>query len=88
MGTTRHNTSQIINEHFNVNFFELLNRYRINEAINIFRQDVNGNLNIIDVAYEVGYNNKVTFNKAFKKETSVTPSEFIESISSGLVSKA
>ena len=88
LGTTRHNTSQIINEHFNVNFFELLNRYRINEAINIFRQDVNGNLNIIDVAYEVGYNNKVTFNKAFKKETSVTPSEFIESISSGLVSKA
>lgn len=88
LGTTRHNTSQIINEHFQVNFFELINKYRINETINIFSQDVNGNLNIIDVAYEVGYNNKVTFNKAFKKETSITPSEFIQSISSGLVSKA
>ena len=42
-------------------------------------EDIHGNLNIIDVAYEIGYNNKVTFNKAFKKETSLTPSEFINS---------
>lgn len=77
LNTTRHNTSQIINEHFNMNFFELINKFRINEAKRLFREDLNGNLNIIDVAYEVGYNNKVTFNKAFKKETSLTPSDFI-----------
>ncbi|MEM7714576.1 MAG: helix-turn-helix domain-containing protein [Cyanobacteria bacterium P01_A01_bin.68] len=34
------------------------------------------NLNIIDIAYEVGYNNKVTFNKAFKKDTQLTPTEY------------
>ncbi|NMH87676.1 helix-turn-helix domain-containing protein [Flavivirga algicola] len=79
LNTTRHNTSQIINEHFNINFFELINKFRIKEAINILKEDVHGSLNIIDIAYEVGYNNKVTFNKAFKKETSLTPSEFIDS---------
>ncbi|MDD7885558.1 AraC family transcriptional regulator [Flavivirga sp. 57AJ16] len=79
LNTTRHNTSQIINEHFNINFFELINKFRIKEAINILKEDIHGSLNIIDVAYEVGYNNKVTFNKAFKKETSLTPSEFINS---------
>lgn len=79
LNTTRHNTSQIINEHFKMNFFELINKFRIQEAINLLKEDVHGNLNIIDVAYEVGYNNKVTFNKAFKKETSLTPSEFINS---------
>ncbi len=79
LNTTRHNTSQIINEHFNMNFFELINKFRIKEAVNMFDDDVKGNLNIIDVAYEVGYNNKVTFNKAFKKEMSVTPSEYIQS---------
>ncbi|GAA3602659.1 helix-turn-helix domain-containing protein [Flavivirga amylovorans] len=79
LNTTRHNTSQIINEHFNINFFELINKFRIKEAISIFKEDVHGSLNIIDIAYEVGYNNKVTFNKAFKKETSQTPSEFINS---------
>ncbi len=77
LNTTRHNTSQIINEHFNMNFFELINKFRIREAISILKEDIYGSLNIIDIAYEVGYNNKVTFNKAFKKETSLTPSEFI-----------
>ncbi|RIA10738.1 AraC family transcriptional regulator [Flavobacteriaceae bacterium MAR_2010_72] len=80
LNTTRHNTSQIINEQFNMNFFELINKFRIEEALNLLQEDINGDLNIIDVAYEVGYNNKVTFNKAFKKETSLTPTQFIESL--------
>lgn len=79
LNTTRHNASQIINEHFDMNFFELINKFRIKEAIRILQEDIHGSLNIIDVAYEIGYNNKVTFNKAFKKETSHTPSEFLSS---------
>lgn len=78
--TSRHNASQVINEHFNVNFFELINRYRIDEAKYILSQESGKSMNIIDVAYEVGYNNKVTFNKSFKKETSLTPSQYRESI--------
>lgn len=74
LGTTRHSTSQIINEHFNLNFFELINHYRIKEATKILTEDPSRN--IIDVAYEVGYNNRVTFNKSFKKENEVTPSQF------------
>jgi len=80
LNTTRHNTSQVINEHFNMNFFELINTYRIQEAISILENDRNGNLNIIDVAYEVGFNNKVTFNKAFKKHLSQTPSQYLVSL--------
>lgn len=81
LNTTRHNASQIINEHFKMNFFELINKFRIEEAIRVLKNDTYGSLNIIDIAYEVGYNNKVTFNKAFKKETALTPSEFIQSYS-------
>jgi len=76
LNTTRHNASQVINEHFQMNFHELVNKYRISEAKEIFNTDNQRNLNIIDVAYEVGYNNKVTFNKAFKKDTQITPSEY------------
>jgi len=83
LNTTRHNASQIINEHFDMNFFELINKFRIEESIDLLLEDKNGNLNIIDIAYEVGYNNKVTFNKAFKKTTSLTPTQFIESIKNG-----
>ena len=82
LDTTRHNTSQVINEHFNLNFFELINKYRIAEALDILQSDTHNNLNIIDVAYEVGFNNKVTFNKSFKKIISLTPSQYIASLSS------
>lgn len=80
MGVTRHNLSQVINEHFNLNFFNLINKYRIKEAQQILKNDSNNNLNIIDVAYDVGFNNKVTFNKAFKEETKLTPSQYIKNI--------
>lgn len=76
LNTTRHNASQVINEHFDMSFHELINTYRINEAKHILNNDHKRNLNIIEVAYEIGYNNKVTFNKAFKKDTGLTPSEF------------
>ncbi|MEK6154747.1 helix-turn-helix domain-containing protein [Flavobacteriaceae bacterium 3-367] len=76
LNTTRHNTSQVINEHFKMNFHELINSYRIHEAKQILDTDYLKNLNIIDIAYEVGYNNKVTFNKAFKKDTDLTPTEY------------
>ncbi len=78
LGTTRHNASQIINEHFNRSFHEFVNVYRIKEAKKLLEKEKD--LNIIDIAYEVGYNNKVTFNKAFKKDTSLTPSQYLKEI--------
>jgi len=80
LGTTRHNVSQVINEHFELNFFHLVNKYRIAEAKEILKNDSERNLNIIDVAYDVGFNNKVTFNKAFKAETNMTPSGYLRSL--------
>ncbi|MGW9687001.1 helix-turn-helix domain-containing protein [Flagellimonas sp. 2504JD1-5] len=79
LSTTRHNASQIINEHFNVSFHEFVNMYRIQEAKELLLEDKSRKLSIINVAYEVGYNNKVTFNKAFKKDTQLTPSEYQKS---------
>ncbi len=79
LGTTRHNTSQIINEQFDLNFFELINKYRIEEAKMLLKNDRHKKVNIIQVAYEVGFNNKVTFNKSFKKYNKITPSEYVKS---------
>jgi len=80
LGTTRHSASQVINEHFNFNFFELINYYRIQEAMNILKKDKLREKNIIDIAYEVGFNNKVTFNKSFKKINQVTPSQYVKQL--------
>ncbi len=80
LDTTRHNTSQVINEHFNMSFSELMNKYRIEEATEILKKDEYNSLSIIQVAYEVGFNNKVSFNKYFKKQLSLTPTQYIKSL--------
>ncbi|MBA4744790.1 MAG: AraC family transcriptional regulator [Muricauda sp.] len=81
LDTTRHNASQLINEHFNMSFREFVNSYRIQEAKELLEKE--NELNIIDIAYEVGYNNKVSFNKAFKKDTHLTPSEYLNHLKQG-----
>ena len=80
LDTSRHNASQVINEHFNMNFYELINKYRIDEAVSLIKNEKDNRLTIIDIAYKVGFNNKVTFNKSFKKALSVTPTQFIKSL--------
>lgn len=76
--TTRHNVSQVINEHFEMNFFQYVNKYRIKEAVHIFEESNYNDLKFINIAYDVGFNNKVTFNKAFKAEMKMTPTVFID----------
>jgi AraC-like DNA-binding protein len=63
-----------------MNFFEFINKFRIEEAKEILKNDTEKYLNIIDVAYEVGFNNKVTFNKSFKKILSQTPTQYLSAL--------
>ncbi|WP_299273793.1 AraC family transcriptional regulator [uncultured Psychroserpens sp.] len=75
LGTTKHNTSQIINEHFNENFFDFLNDFRIAEAKELLLNEEQ-KMTVSEILYEVGFNNKVTFNSAFKKRTGITPTQY------------
>ncbi|NBP67180.1 MAG: AraC family transcriptional regulator [Cytophagia bacterium] len=69
-----HHVSQVINESFNKSFFEWVADYRIEEAKKILKDQTH--LKIEEVAEQVGYNAKSSFNTAFKRITGTTPSEF------------
>lgn len=71
-----HHLSQIINERLNKNFFEFVNSYRVDEAKEILADPDKQNFKILRVAFESGFNNKTTFNSAFKDEVGTTPSRF------------
>lgn len=71
-----HDLSQVINERFQCNFNEFMNGYRIEEA-KVLLSDGSHDLNILEVAYAVGFNNKASFNNYFKKITGDTPSGFL-----------
>jgi AraC-like DNA-binding protein len=77
---SQHHVSQVINERMNMNFFELLAFYRVEDAKKLIKQDVDGKLTVEELAELVGYNSKSSFNIAFKKLTSKTPSEFRKSL--------
>jgi YesN/AraC family two-component response regulator len=71
---TSHQLSEYLNQERKTSFAQLLNKYRISEAKKLLIE--NKEDTILSIAYQVGYQNKSTFNDIFKKETGLTPSEF------------
>jgi len=68
--------SQIINELLGQNFFDFINRYRIDEAKKLLTDPSDKKITVQEVLYQVGFNSKSSFNTLFKKHTGLTPSEF------------
>jgi len=78
-----HQLSQLINDEFLVNFYDFINKYRVEDAKKLLIED-SRNYKILAIAYEVGFNSKATFNRVFKKFTDHTPSEFKEKFTPSL----
>ena len=83
--TNRYAVSQVINQKFGKSFYELINDHRITYATKVMKQQANRNpgpskLKIIDLVYDSGFNNKVSFYKAFKKRKGVTPKVYLEMV--------
>jgi AraC-like DNA-binding protein len=68
--------STIINQDFGVSFVQFINDYRIKEAQVILLE--NKHLTIEAQCQMVGFKSKSSFNAAFKKNTGMTPSTFIQ----------
>lgn len=66
--------SELLNSHYGTNFNNFINSYRIEEAKIVLGNK--SDLNILEIAFECGFNSKTTFNNAFRKFTGLTPSEY------------
>lgn len=67
--------SAVINRRFGENFWEYINRQRI-EAASGHLADGSDTRTILDIAYACGFTSKSTFNAAFKRQLGETPSVF------------
>lgn len=71
--------SVLINQELNQHFFDFVNGYRIEKAMHILKDPSKKKLTVLEILYEVGFNSKSSFNTAFKKHTSLTPTQYRKS---------
>jgi AraC-like DNA-binding protein len=68
--------SQSLNICLHSNFYDFINRYRIEEIKQRIADNSSQHLTFLALAYEAGFNSKSVFNSAFKKHTGMTPKEY------------
>ncbi|MBZ4034655.1 helix-turn-helix transcriptional regulator [Flavobacterium sp. 17A] len=68
--------SVLINHHINQHFFDFVNEYRIQKAMNILKDPSKSQFTVLEILYEVGFNSKSSFNTSFKKYTNLTPTAY------------
>lgn len=68
--------SQVINQHFKMNFYDFVNLYRVEEAKMKLLSLEFDKLSVLGIAFDCGFKSKSSFNRYFKKYCGVSPSEF------------
>lgn len=81
MDLSKKYVSDLINQRFGSSFKDLINHYRVEEAKAIMRREADSKTQLIDIAQDSGFNNKVSFYRAFKRFTSKSPSEYFNGLS-------
>ncbi|WP_407494231.1 helix-turn-helix domain-containing protein [Elizabethkingia anophelis] len=76
MNISGHQLSYVINQGFGENFFFFVNKYRVKRAEELLTDSAYKQYTILAIGYEAGFNSKTSFNNAFKKLTSFTPTEY------------
>jgi AraC-like DNA-binding protein len=76
LSITPHNLSEVINTKLNQNFFDFVNKYRVEKVKYDLLDQSKNNLTLLAIAIEAGFNSKSSFNSIFKKTTGRTPTEY------------
>ncbi|WP_109697702.1 helix-turn-helix domain-containing protein [Chitinophaga deserti] len=76
MGIPVRDLSLLINHQIGQHFYDFVNTYRIEQAMNMLKDDTKSKVTILEILYEVGFNSKSSFNTAFKKHTGNTPTSY------------
>ena len=71
--------SEVINKYRKENFYEFINKYRIDEAKQLLKENDYKKMTILEVVYASGFNSKSVFNLSFKNQTGMTPTQYRQS---------
>jgi AraC-like DNA-binding protein len=73
--------SEMLNRRLNVNFFDYINQYRVEEFKKEVQKPESQHLTLTGIALNCGFNSKASFYRVFKKNTNTTPSLYKQKLS-------
>jgi AraC-like DNA-binding protein len=68
--------SVIINQHFDTNFFEFVNSYRVNKAKAMLVDTACADKTILEILLDCGFNSKSSFHRFFKRYTGMSAADY------------
>jgi AraC-like DNA-binding protein len=68
--------SAVINKHYGTNFFEFMNKYRVEEAKRLLLDPGCADMTVLDILLQAGFNSKSAFHRFFNRLVGVSPTEF------------
>ncbi|MBV6358309.1 helix-turn-helix domain-containing protein, partial [Leptospira interrogans] len=71
LGVSLHQASFYLNKYKNMGFSDFINQNRMNDAIQFLVEKKN--MNLLDIAFECGFNSYTSFHRACKKWTGCSP---------------
>lgn len=77
LATSTQNLSWLLNNHFQLSFYEYINRLRLRAFIDKVEKGEHETKKLLALAMEVGFNSKSTFNRVFKETYQCTPTQYI-----------
>ncbi|MBY0434609.1 MAG: helix-turn-helix domain-containing protein [Cyclobacteriaceae bacterium] len=81
LNISRSQLSLLINEGIGDNFYDFVNKYRVEEVKRLMIDPQVKNYNLLGIALEAGFKSKSTFNLIFKRFTGLTPTEYRKNLS-------
>lgn len=81
LNMSRSQLSQLINDGIGDNFYDFINKYRVEQVKKLMVDPQVKNYNMLGLALEAGFKSKSTFNLIFKRFTGLTPTEYRKNIS-------
>jgi len=73
LNVSKYHLSQTINEVIGCNFYEYINNLRVEKARDLLLSGAEPELSVKEIAYQAGFNNKVSFYNAFRKKFGLAP---------------
>ncbi|WP_158237324.1 AraC family transcriptional regulator [Aquimarina sp. MAR_2010_214] len=72
--------SAFLNQYLKTTFYDYVNKYRVASVKKKMKSSEYSNITLLGIAYESGFKSKTSFNRIFKKETGLSPSQFKSSL--------